>query len=109
MNTNVEVYVMQIGDTVKVGHTKDLAARSHQLRGNRPVVVHRTGVLEHGERVERMAHKLLRLRGLQANSGDYFNASVDEAVGAINVACMLVDGCGWHEVVDRASSEKLNR
>ena len=63
MRTNARIYVMRADDgTLKLGHSKDPERRRKEIR--RAVeIVHITDVIQHVERIERLAHRVLALHG----------------------------------------------
>lgn len=85
MKTNAKIYVMRAEDgTLKLGHSVDPERRAKQV-GRAVEVVHETDVLEQVERIERLAHRVLALHGRHIR-GEWFEASLDEAVRAIEIA-----------------------
>ncbi len=91
MRTNARIYVMRAEDgSLKLGHSKKPAARARQI--GRPVeVVHQTDVLEHVEKIERLAHRVLALHGRHIR-GEWFEASLDQAIAAIQTAVRQAEG-----------------
>lgn len=75
---------------VKVGYTADLAQRLSQLNMGAPhkdYVVRSFLRVEDGRKVERLAHAVLSLTAAQ--SGEWFECEVEEAVTAIEEAATL--------------------
>lgn len=91
MKTNARIYVMRAADgTIKLGHSKDPETRAKQV--GRPVeIVHQTDVIEHVERIERIAHRVLALHGRHIR-GEWFEATVADAVSAIEAAVKQAEG-----------------
>jgi hypothetical protein len=85
MKTNAKIYVMQAEDgTIKLGHSVDPDRRATQL-GRHVEVVHATDVIEHVERIERLAHRVLALHGRHIR-GEWFEATITDAILAIEIA-----------------------
>lgn len=86
------VYVME-GEhgTVKVGHSKNPDVRLYALdsSGRRLKLVYQTGPREDAQRVERLAHRLLKHVKVH---GETFRISVADAKAAIERATRMVDG-----------------
>ena len=91
MRTNAKVYVMRAVDgALKIGHSRDPMKRAKQL--DREVeIVHETEVLEHAERTERLAHRVLSLRGCHIR-GEWFRADLQDAILAIETAMAQSSG-----------------
>lgn len=89
MRRSAKVYVMRDGDGYhKVGHSRDPNLRRRGI--SRSVeLVYSTGVLDEAERVEYIAHKILKREGRHIE-GEWFSASLDEAIAAINEAIRVV-------------------
>lgn len=81
---------MQAEDgTIKLGHSKDPDKRSREV--GKPVeVAHVTEVLGQAERIERLAHRVLALQAEHVG-GEWFLATLEEAVEAIAVATRQAD------------------
>lgn len=97
MKTNAHVYVMHSPTLgFKVGHATALERRRRQLEWERSVPVcveYKTSVLEAAERIERLAHRLLRLANVpQSGNSEWFDTSLEEAVSAIERAIRIVSG-----------------
>ena len=69
---------------IKVGHSVNPTKRVTQL-GHKVRLVHATDVVEEAERVERRAHRVLAMWGCHVK-GEWFDASIAQAVDAIAVA-----------------------
>lgn len=83
MKTHAKIYVMRAKDgTLKLGHSKRPPSRAKELGLD---IVHQTDVLEHAERIERLAHRVLALHGKHIR-GERFEASLDDAIHAIEIA-----------------------
>lgn len=92
MRQNAQVYILQAEDgTIKVGHSVNPEKRMHQLGRSGLKVVHASGMIVDAEKVERAAHKLLKLAGKHVR-GEWFSASIQEALDAIDVAQRIADG-----------------
>jgi hypothetical protein len=90
MKTNARIYVMDAGDgTVKVGHSRDPDGRAKQIGG--VTVIHSTPLVEQAELIERTAHRLLKLSGKHIR-GEWFRASLSEAISAIERAERIASG-----------------
>ena len=90
MKKNANIYVMTDGTSLKVGHSIAPQARAKQI--GRPVdILHLTDIIVEAEAVERTAHRLLKISGKHVR-GEWFSASLEEAVEAINLARRIVDG-----------------
>jgi hypothetical protein len=85
VRTNARIYIMQAEDgTIKLGHSNNPERRAKQI--GRPVaIVHTTDVLEHVERIERLAHRVLALHGRHIR-GEWFDATIESALTAIEIA-----------------------
>ena len=98
MRKNARLYIMEADDgTLKLGHSVAPSRRAKELR--RAVsIVHTTDVLEHAERIERLAHRVLALHGRHIR-GEWFEATLDQAVEAIEIAIRQAADCelklGW--------------
>lgn len=90
MRTNAKVYVMRADDgTIKLGHSRNPHTRARHI--GRPVlVVHETPVLEHAEKIEKLAHRVLALHGKHL-LGEWFESTLEEAVRAIEIAIKQAD------------------
>lgn len=85
MRTNAKIYVMRAEDgTLKLGHSVDPARRSKEV-GRVVEIVHETDIIEHVERIERAAHRVLALHGKHLR-GEWFEATLDDAINAIEIA-----------------------
>lgn len=85
MRTNAKVYVMRAENgTLKLGHSRCPERRAKQV-GRGVAVVHETDVVEHAERIERLAHRVLALDGTHLR-GEWFEATLDQAITAIEIA-----------------------
>lgn len=91
MKTNAHIYVMQGADgLVKVGHSRRVHLRLKEV-GQVASVAHLTGIKEQAELIERTAHRLLKLAG-KGVRGEWFSATVAEAVDAIERAERIASG-----------------
>ena len=54
-------------------------------------MVHTTAVMEHAERIERLAHRVLALHGKHLR-GEWFEADIADAIRAIEVAVRQAEG-----------------
>jgi hypothetical protein len=114
MRTNAKVYVMRAEDgSLKVGHSIAPSKRARDI-GRHVQVVHETDVLEHAERIERVAHRVLALQGKRIR-GEWFNAELAEAIAAIEDAVRQVEQGRAHSAkialtikCDAALLERLN-
>lgn len=85
MKTNAKIYVMKAHDgTIKLGHSVDPIRRSRQI-GKMVSVVHQTDIIEHVEKIERLAHRVLALHGKHLR-GEWFEARIEDAILAIDIA-----------------------
>lgn len=91
MKTNARIYIMRGDDgALKLGHSRNPEARAKQI--GRPVkVVHQTDVIEHAERIERLAHRVLALHGKHIR-GEWFEATLEDAIAAIETATRQAEG-----------------
>lgn len=91
MRTNARIYVMRAEDgTLKLGHSIDPIKRARSV--GKPVeVVHQTDVIEHVERIERLAHRVLALHGRHIR-GEWFEAKLEDAIAAIETAVRQAEG-----------------
>lgn len=89
MKKNANVYVMTDGTSLKVGHSIAPQARAKQLGSID--ILHLTDIIVEAEAVERTAHRLLKMSGKHLH-GEWFSASLEEAVEAIERARRIVDG-----------------
>ena len=94
MRQNARIFVIQDDDgAIKVGHSTDPNRRVHQLERASLKIVHVSDVYVEAERVERAAHRLLAWAGKRISpKGDWFSASLEEAIAAINKAALIADG-----------------
>jgi hypothetical protein len=93
MRTNAKVYVMAGSDgAIKLGVSTDPARRLKEVGAD--AILHETELLEHAERVERLAHRMLSLKGLRIR-GEWFSASLDEALATIEAAVAELDDPKW--------------
>ena len=97
MKTHAHIYVLQAPNgIIKLGHAKNVETRvkglpSHQRRS--VSIAHVTPKIDAAERVERMANKLLALdRKRLRRNGEWFVASVSDAVASIEWAVRIIDG-----------------
>ncbi len=91
MKMNAHIYVMQADDgTLKLGHSRNPTERAKQI-GRPVVIVHQTDVIEHAERIERLAHRVLALHGRHIR-GEWFEATLDAAIAAIETAIRQAEG-----------------
>lgn len=91
MNTNARIYVLRGEDgLVKVGHSVNVERRAKQI-GGVAGIAHVTEVKEQVELIERTAHRLLRLAGKKVR-GEWFSATLKEAVAAIELAERIANG-----------------
>ena len=91
MRTNAKVYVVRAEDgTLKLGHSKDPINRAKDIRP-KVEIVHQTDVLDQAEKIERLAHRVLALHGTHLR-GEWFEASLDEAIAAIDIAIRQAEG-----------------
>lgn len=92
MKTNAKVYVMRDENgRIKVGHAKRPDKRVKEISAKGLRLLSQTDVKEDAERIERTAHRLLKLAGKHIR-GEWFNASHDEALAAILTAEKIVNG-----------------
>ena len=95
MRTNAHVYVMEEAETglLKVGHSKYPYARLRDLSTDVGSIAVRytTDLLEHAEKTEMLAHRILRKSGCHIK-GEWFSCGLDEAVDAIQTAIRVVQG-----------------
>ena len=85
MRTNTKVYVLLAHDgLIKVGSSSDPERRLKELRVNGRIA-YQTNVISESEVVERRAHRVLALTA-QHVRGEWFVATVDQAIGAIKDA-----------------------
>lgn len=90
MKRDAYVYVMKHADNlVKVGHSKKPEFRMKIVGGTD--LLFTSELIDEVERVERTAHRLLKLSGKHVR-GEYFRVSVHEAIAAIERARSIVDG-----------------
>lgn len=95
------VYVMDDGDRRKIGRSADPTRRKIGVAidssGGKPIspgmlsVVWSGGYRDDASKVENAAHRVLKMRGLHL-SGEWFSASVDECIHAIQYAERVVAG-----------------
>lgn len=85
------VYVMRGADgLVKVGYSNKPERRARQV-GNVVEIAHTSAFKDDAERIERGAHRLLRLAGRHVRA-EWFNATVAEAIDAIEMAERIAGG-----------------
>lgn len=85
MKQNAKVYVMQdAGGSIKIGHSTTPSKRAKEV-GRSVRVVFESPMLEHAEKIERLAHRVLALQGSHIR-GEWFGATVGEAISAIKIA-----------------------
>lgn len=85
MKTNARIYVMRAEDgSLKLGHSKNPEERAKWI-GRAVEIVHQTDVIEHVERIERLAHRVLALHGKHIR-GEWFEAKLEDALLAIEIA-----------------------
>lgn len=91
MKMNARIYVMRAEDgTLKLGHSRNPTARAKQI--GRPVeIVHQTDVIEHVEKIERLAHRVLALHGKHIR-GEWFEAKIEDAIKSIETAVRQAEG-----------------
>ena len=88
---SAKLYVMQAPDgAVKVGYSKNPEGRRKSL-GKDVALVHETDVLDDVRRVEDLAHRALALNGTHLR-GEWFEASLDDAISAIETAVRQAEG-----------------
>jgi hypothetical protein len=91
MKTNAKIYVLESADgLVKVGHSRRVDKRIKEL-GKVVSIAHLTEIKVQAEIIERTAHRLLRLAG-KGVRGEWFSATVAEAIEAIERAERIADG-----------------
>lgn len=91
MKGSGKVYVMEGEDgLVKVGYSCQVDARARQI-GNVVSIAYVTKEKQEAERIERSAHRLLRLAGKRVR-GEWFSATVAEAIDAIERAERIAEG-----------------
>lgn len=85
MKTNAKLYVMRAEDgSIKLGYSSDPARRAKQF--GRPVeILHETDVIEHVDKIEKLAHRVLALHGSHLR-GEWFEATLADALLAIEIA-----------------------
>lgn len=107
MRTNARIYVMRAEDgTLKLGHSIDPIKRARSV--GKPVeVVHQTDVIEHVERIERLAHRVLALHGRHIR-GEWFEADLSDAISAIEMAIRQAEGSEL-QLVGRLSRPDMPR
>jgi hypothetical protein len=90
MRRNAQIYVMRsTSGALKVGHSRRVKSRRAEL--GKPQIVYLTDVLEQAEVIERMAHRLLKMSGRHIR-GEWFSASLDEIIAAIERAERIAIG-----------------
>ena len=89
MRRNAKVYVMRDeAGHLKVGHSRNPDVRTRGV-GRSVELVYSTNVLDEAERVEYIAHKVLRRQGFHIQ-GEWFSASLEDAIAAIHEAVRTV-------------------
>jgi len=97
MKTNAHLYVMKSPNgTIKLGHSKQPNVRRRQIElqlNTTLKVIHVTEIILNAERVERLAHRLLAVAKKRVGEqGEWFSASVDEAIASIEQAIRIANG-----------------
>lgn len=86
-----KLYVMRDGaGLVKLGISVDPERRRSQL-GASLELVHETDLVDRAEHIEALAHRLLALHGRHVK-GEWFEATIDDALDAINLAIKQFQG-----------------
>lgn len=94
------VYVLSGNGRVKIGRSVQPAVRAYQVGGR---LEHASVEIPNSDTVERLAHKVLQAKGYRVGRSEWFDTTIEDAIGAVFLALEIAAGRAPEPVIARSA------